>query len=100
MTATHDMTNSLGDTADVQPRIAALEEWHPGWRVWVAGSGSPCATRRGDIRSYAPWARRRARWQMTLICDSWDALEKSLTEQAEIDETPGPWWDIFGTDTL
>jgi hypothetical protein len=70
--------------------IEDLESRCPGWRIWIAASGSPVATRTGNVKPV-----NRARWQYTLFCESWEQLERELAEQKELDaKADGPWWDI------
>lgn len=90
MTATTDLKATLDRRSQITREVADLESRFPGWHVWTASSGSPAATRTGNITPV-----NRARWQFTLFCSSWPELERELSEQQAIDEqADGPWWDI------
>ena len=82
MSVTTDLKARLDHRNQIHNVIAQLESRFPGWHVWAAGSGSPVATRTGNIKPV-----NRARWQYTLLCESWQQLERELAEQQDLDDT-------------
>ena len=90
MTVTTSLKTSPDHRKQLRHAISDLESRYPRWHVWAAASGSPAATRTGNIRPV-----NRARWQYTLFCESVEQLERELAEQQELDDrADGPAWDI------
>jgi hypothetical protein len=62
-------------------RAAEVARQWPGWHVWVAGKGSPVATRTGNQRPPA----NDGTWAQTIMADNWAELERELAGQAAND---------------